>query len=542
MSKLLSTALCLVLLFPSASWSALVTHEVVQPGPSTVRVDFEAKNFYVGYNTSDPNSEMRFGLGVKFSAPSSLVFGSGEFFSPTLRQGWTRAMPDVGPAHFAHDVWGLYMDYHHQRWALPWKGVKAMTSFFWVDPSEGGRMHEEKELVPYRWFEHLHRVRLESRSNTNWQPLPEAVAEQSYQALWDDGAKKWIVNLVFSGGSASAAVLQTTKNYFAQKLLPEDAPSFTWARVRTAGYYQRLVRRNDYTFLCMMKKGESLYPSLKRMPDSSTQPNVLNFRHELTELQLVVEAVFTYPDGKSPGYFNQSIPFGVFSESDPWGNYCDLQRDVLGQPIRSPESCPLPSALWNDHKRVTRQLAAGHMDDRGSRLVAESEWLWPGYKGDSLYGSSQPAAQQEPQAQAASGTMSLSGTGGIELGPCEVTAITPEGYRCIWEIDRSAGMLLSGSQAQVGQVVVVRGDYDPQTGIFAVSSEASLCEGDIAPLVLDPAKVLDPQGLDLTGFKVKTWSVIQPEQQMLLVPYLLGGQWRYVVRGTYDAEGDLLPS
>lgn len=117
----------------------------------------------------------------------------------------------------------------------------------------------------------------------------------------------------------------------------------------------------------------------------------------------------------------------------------------------------------------------------------------------------------------------------------EITGITPAGDRLIMEVDRSSGVMLSGSQASVGDLMEIKGRYDPQAKLFSVEAETKLGESDIAPLVSEKSKLYDLSGLDVTGIK---FIVLDDDKKSkhLVVPYWDGELRVLLDRGEIEED------
>lgn len=117
----------------------------------------------------------------------------------------------------------------------------------------------------------------------------------------------------------------------------------------------------------------------------------------------------------------------------------------------------------------------------------------------------------------------------------EITGITPEGYRLIMEVDRSSGGMISGSLANIGDLVEAVVEYDPKAKLFQVISEQVIGESDVAPLVSEKEKLLVEGGLDVTGIK---FIVLDDDKKSkhLVVPYWDGERRVLLDRGEIEED------
>lgn len=117
----------------------------------------------------------------------------------------------------------------------------------------------------------------------------------------------------------------------------------------------------------------------------------------------------------------------------------------------------------------------------------------------------------------------------------EITGITPAGDRLIMEVDRSSGGMISGSLANIGDLVEAVVEYDPQAKLFQVISEQVIGQSCLAPLVSEKEKLLVEGGLDVTGIK---FIVLDDDKKSkhLVVPYWDGERRVLLDRGEIEED------
>lgn len=328
-----------------AEWNFPENHTASVEWTKDWEVTWVFNSKYIDWSVGVEN-ETHYGWALKFYAPVQIVMRTDgyEYFSPTLKQGWSRLWPHPSPVIPAHDVWGKSASFSIAQCALPYKDSRVWSQFTAQDWSEKQPWVYKKALGSSPYLYHLHKVSHDGVKTSRWESAPNIPEESEiFQIVWNSA-----VGAIITGGmggeiSLGGALSGLVKSMIA-KLLPTDCPTTLIINRK----WEKMSVVSTYVLQDIISYQGELYPGLEPIDGGYLRPKKKLYQPEHRFVRALVELTL-------PKQNPRRVVFGERLE------YCS---DGLGKICLYPElDNTSPTIISKPNFQMYKAIALRNLDD-----------------------------------------------------------------------------------------------------------------------------------------------------------------------------------